>query len=145
MDQKKKYSPFDHATHNLKAHELLKKSEIKFSDWEVTTAFYASLKFIEGSLFPDTFKHPKEDEQRHYESYNDYKGEYNRFVGGTPHSCMKYFVNQNTPANIQTFYSEIYDVCHNARYKNYQVKEGDLKIAKDALESIRIYCVENQK
>lgn len=46
----KKYNAFDHASHNLKVHNYIKQST-EFPDWEITTAFYCSLKFFEGSLF----------------------------------------------------------------------------------------------
>jgi hypothetical protein len=142
---KKKYDPFAHANHNLEAHKLLRDADKDLSDWEITTAFYASLKFLEGSLFPCTYSHPGKNEVIHFDSYNDYKSSFNRFVGGTPHDCMKHFVKNNTNTDIWTSYEEIYDVCHNARYKNYQVEKEELQIAKDALEDIRSYCIQNQK
>jgi len=78
-------------------------------------------------------------------SYNDYRSIYNRFVGGSPHDAMKYFVKNNTQEDIWIVYKEIYDVCHDSRYKNYHITDEDLKIAQEALESIRRYCVENQQ
>ena len=76
----KKYDAFDHASHNLKAHNFIKESA-EFPDWEITTAFYCSLKFFEGSLFPDSYLHPgKEDEgeKRDFISYNEYKQVFSR-------------------------------------------------------------------
>lgn len=142
----KKYNAFDHATHNLNAHHHIGKAAQKFSDWEITTAFYASLKFFEGSLFPCVHQHPSQNkESDHFDTYNDYKRAYNRFVGGTPHDCMKHFVKYNTPDEIWIHYEELYDVCYNSRHKNYQIDPKDLQIAKTSLEAIRQYCIKNQK
>lgn len=140
----KKYDAFEHASHNLSAHEILKTSG-GFSDWEVTTAFYASLKFFEGALFPYEYPHPTKDEKVEYASYNDYRSAYNRFVGGTPHKAMKFFVQNNTDEDTWLSYKELYDICHDSRYKNYIINPEDLKIAQDALEVIRLYCIANQK
>lgn len=57
--QNKKYNSFDHASHNLKVNTYLRDNG-DFPDWEITTAFYTSLKFIEGSLFPFNYQHPTE-------------------------------------------------------------------------------------
>lgn len=143
----KKYNAFDHASHNLNAHNLLKKSN-DFPDWEITTAFYASLKFFEGSLFPDEYLHPgkeDKDEKREFKTYNEYKQVFSRFCQGTPHDTMKRFVQYNTTEVIWTSYKELYDVCHNSRYKNYQIEPQDLEIAQESLETIRIYCTNNLK
>ena len=139
-----KYSAFDHAGHNLKAHNVLKK-EGGFYDWEVTTAFYASLKFLEGALFPCNYKHPHTQEQTEFNTYNDYRSVYNRFIGGTPHDGMKYFVKHNTTEEIWLNYKELYDICHDSRYKNYKIVDADLAIALEALQEIKAYCIENQK
>lgn len=144
MSQKNSYSPFDHASHNLKAHNVLK-TDGNFPDWEVTTAFYASLKFFEGALFPSDYKHPNSGESTEYKTYNDYRSVYNRFINGTPHDAMKYFVKQNTNEDTWLSYKELYDICHHSRYKNYCVDEESLIIAQEALEDIRQYCIENQK
>lgn len=57
-----KYDAFAHASHNLKAHNYLRDSN-EFPDWEITTAFYCSLKFIEGCLFPNNFLHPGKESE----------------------------------------------------------------------------------
>lgn len=140
-----KYDAFDHASHNLKAHNYIKKAG-EFPDWEITTAFYCALKFFEGSLFPNTYLHPgkeSENEEREFKSYNEYKQIFTRFCGGTPHDAMKNFVRYNTSEKVWRSYSDLYDLCHNSRYKNYQVKEEDLKIARESLEAIKSYCQEN--
>ena len=143
----KKYDAFDHASHNLKAHNFIKESA-EFPDWEITTAFYCSLKFFEGSLFPDSYLHPgKEDEgeKRDFISYNEYKQVFSRFCQGTPHDVMKKFVKHNTTTEIWHSYNDLYDLCHNSRYKNYQIDPRDLTIARESLESIRTYCTANLK
>ncbi len=145
MPPNRKYDPFDHATHNLEAHKALAKADGDFSDWEITTAFYAALKFFEGSLFPNTHWHPAKNEKAHFDNYNNYKSAYNKFVAGTPHNCMKQFVKQNTTAYIWMRYDRLYDFGHNARYRNYQVDAQDLKAAKESLQAIRSYCIENQR
>lgn len=144
---KKKYNAFDHASHNLKAHHYIKQSN-KFPDWEITTAFYCSLKFLEGSLFPESYLHPgKEDEgiRRDFNSYNEYKQVFSRFCQGTPHDIMKKFVKYNTTINIWNSYNDLYDLGHNSRYKNYQIDPRDLEIARESLETIRTYCANNMK
>ena len=143
----KKYNAFDHASHNLKAHNYIKESS-NFPDWEITTAFYSSLKFFEGCLFPEIYLHPgKEDidQSKEFQSYNEYKQAFRKFCGGTPHDIMKRFVKFNTPKEIWMSYYDLYDICHNSRYKNYQINDLDLKIARESLEEIRSYCVSNIK
>lgn len=143
----KRYNAFDHASHNLLAHNFIKESS-KFPDWEITTAFYCSLKFFEGSLFPDSYLHPgKEDEgeKRDFKSYNEYKQVFSRFCQGTPHDVMKKFVKYNTTTEIWNSYNDLYDLCHNSRYKNYRIDPRDLEIARASLESIRKYCSDNLK
>lgn len=140
---KKNYSAYDHASHNLKAHNFLKESG-EFKDWEVTTAFYSSMKFFEGCLFPNDYPHPKTGEKIEFNSYNDYKSIFNRFIGGTPHESMKFFVEKNTNDEIWVSYKSLYDICHSSRYKNYMIEDGNLEIARESLEEIRQYCLENQ-
>ena len=146
MDQKM-YNAFHHASHNLKAHNYLKESS-KFPDWEITTAFYTSLKFFEGSLFPGSYLMPgKEDAAQYLEfkNYNEYKRIFHKFCRGTPHDIMKRFVQYNTTEDIWRSYSDLYDLCHNSRYKNYRVDLLDLKIARESLDLIKNYCTENLK
>lgn len=141
----KKYDAFEHASHNLKAHNYLKKST-EFPDWEITTVFYCSLKFFEGSLFPNTYLHPgkEEDEvKREFNSYNEYKQVFHRFCKGNPHDIMKRFVKYNTNDDVWSSYNDLYDVCHNSRYKNYMVAPLDLEMAKKSLDLIKNYCNAN--
>lgn len=141
---RKKYNPFDHASHNLKTHNFLKESG-DFPDWEITTAFYTSLKFIEGALFPHEYKHPNTEEITEFQTYNKYKSTYGRFKSGSPHDVMKFFVKKNLDENIWISYEDLYSICHSSRYKNYNVEVEELKIAAEALEEIRTYCIANQK
>lgn len=140
-----KYSPFNHATSNLKVHQLIKESN-EFADWQVTTAFYTSLKFIEGCLFPGTYKDPANGEARDFEKYIDYKGLYNRTMRphASPHKIMKDFVENNLE-EISGDYHDLYEICHTARYKNYKISDELLKLSLEALESIKLYCLDNQK
>jgi hypothetical protein len=143
----KKYSAFDHASHNLKAHNFIKDSG-SFEDWQITTAFYSALKFFEGCLFPSTYLHPnKEDkkEKKDFNTYNEYKQIFIRFCQGTPHDAMKRFVKYNTTEEIWSSYNDLYDLCHNSRYKNYQIENEELEIALNSLDNIRLYCTENIK
>ena len=141
-----KYCPFKHASHNLEVHNFLKESG-KYSDWQVTTAFYTSMKFFEGSLFPYQYKHPdsSKNEIVEFKTYNQYRTMFNKFVGGTPHEAMKHFVKHNTNSEIWCSYMELYDICHNSRYKNYVIKGSDLSIAIECLDDIKKYCIKNQK
>mgnify|MGYP005863525189 CR=1 FL=1 len=143
----KKYNAFDHASHNLKAHNYIKKSS-EFPDWEITTAFYTALKFFEGSLFPETYLRPgkeSENDYKQFSNYNEYKQIYRRFCQGTQHDTMKRFVQYNTTTEIWRNYTDLYDICHNSRYKNYQIDPLELDIARKSLEKIKAYCVENLK
>jgi len=138
----KKYSAFAHASHNLKAHNYIKRSA-EFPDWEITTAFYCALKFFEGSLFPDTYLAPGKEgqgEKREFGSYNEYKSLFSRFCSGTPHDVMKRFVKHNTTVDIWRSYIDLYDLFHNSRYKNYQIDSRELEMARESLEAIRAYC-----
>lgn len=143
----KKYNAFDHASHNLKAHNYLKGST-EFPDWEITTAFYSSLKFFESCLFPETYLKPgkeENDELKEFNNFNEYKQVFHRFCQGSPHDIMKRFVQYNTEDEVWRSYSDLYDICHNSRYKNYQVDALDLEIARESLSLIKKYCTENMK
>ena len=144
---KKKYDAFNHASHNLDAHKYIKASN-DYDDWQITTAFYSALKFFEGCLFPDTYLFPgkeNQEELKEFQTYNEYKGFFGRFCQGTPHDSMKRFVKNNTTTEIWNCYNDLYDLSHNSRYKNYVIEPEELQIAFDSLESIRLYCIENQK
>lgn len=140
----KKYNPFDHASHNLKTHIFLKEKG-DFPDWEITTAFYTSLKFIEGALFPYQYKHPNTEELEDFETFNKYKSTYGRFKSGTPHDITKFFVKNNLAEDVWISYEDLYSICHSSRYKNYHVEPEELQMAYEALEVIKAYCIDNQK
>jgi hypothetical protein len=141
----KRYDAFDHASHNLKAHNFIKESQ-EFPDWEITTAFYCSLKFFEGALFPSEYLKPgseDKNELKEFKSYNEYQQIFKRFCQGTPHDAMKRFVRYNTDQKIWSCYKDLYDLSHNSRYKNYQVEPEELDIVRKSLENIREYCTLN--
>ncbi len=145
----KKYNAFDHASHNLKAHNYIKEHG-NLHDWEITTAFYCSLKFFEGSLFPHEClfpgkEHEKEKQTRSFETYNEYKSFFSRFCQGTPHDSMKRFVKYNTTQEIWSSYNDLYDLSHNSRYKNYIIEEKELSMARESLEVIRAFCIKHQR
>lgn len=145
--EQKQYNAFEHASHNLKAHEYIKKSE-DFSDWQITTAFYCSLKFLEGSLFPNNYYIPSKEEEKdlkEFKNFNEYKHLFNKFCSGTPHDVMKRFVRFNTNEDISSSYIDLYDICHTSRYKNYRIEKDALEMALNSLQCIKEYCIENLK
>ena len=68
---------------------------------------------------------------------------FSRFCSGTPHDVMKRFVEYNTTVDIWHSYNDLYDLCHNSRYKNHQIDQRELEVAGESLETIKVYCADN--
>lgn len=58
---------------------------------------------------------------------------------------MKHFVKYNLNEDIWMSYEALYAICHTSRYKNYIVEKEELALAREALEIIQSFCIENQK
>ena len=134
--------PFNHAVHNFKTCLALKKLN-DYDDWVITTAFYASMKFLEDALFPNTYNHPiKYGEQKEYKTFSSYTRDFGRALGLNKHKIISNLVETYIDdIGIVNYYEDLKQSCHTARYINYQVGKDRVTMAVKAIESIKNYCV----
>lgn len=135
--------PFSHASHNYSVCYKLK--EIGgCDDWVITTAFYAGMKFLQDKLFPGDYPHPRKyEETSTFKSFSHYISSFGRLdPGSNKHQEMSKFVAANIDdEDVVNSYEDLKQSCHNARYINYDVGEDRLKMALEALETIKNFCV----
>jgi len=133
---------FEHALHNYNASKKINTLQ-DCSDWTVTSAFYASLKFLEGSLFPDEYENPnKPGDIRTYETFSQYVSAHGHLIGTNPHKIRTQLVEKHiTDSEVVNSFEDLKNACHTARYINYKVGPQRLKICLEALEVIKTYCV----
>ena len=62
----------NHARHNKEVFEFLRTSTKRFYDWEVTTAFYTALQYVNAELFPKQYEHPITKKIQNFESLDEY-------------------------------------------------------------------------
>jgi hypothetical protein len=104
-----------------------------YDDWVVTTAFYASIHYIDHKMFP----------------IKDNNGEilYNDILHAKaklrrqepPHATRKRLVSMYLDT-VSSAYNFLYDACMFARYKSYKVKPWRVAKAKRSLDEIKKYC-----
>ncbi|MCR9155357.1 MAG: hypothetical protein NXI09_14735 [Bacteroidetes bacterium] len=143
----RKYNAFDHGGHNLKVHQALCGLDIPCADWQITTAFYSSLKFLEGTLFPNNYEHPNAKSGiSAFETFQQYHRAYSQAGGvhSSRHQVMKRLAQEHTNEDVGFRFKELHELSNGARYTNYQVEAEELALAKESLEVVRLYCVENQ-
>ncbi|RIV73184.1 hypothetical protein [Flagellimonas aequoris] len=135
--------PFEHAVHNWEVCKELHKLT-KYGDWVVTTAFYSGMKFMEDTLFPNTYDHPvKPGEQNEYKTFNAYVRDFGKTLGANKHKIMSDMVNAHIDdEEVVNSYEDLKQSCHTARYINYKVGEDRVKMALEAIETIRVFCVQ---
>lgn len=143
MAHKNNFSdPFSHAAHNLKACSALQNLD-EYNDWVITTAFYSGMKFLEDKLFPKTYNHPiKHQEEKEYKTFSSYTRDFGRVLGLNKHRIMSELIEEHVDdPDIVNSYEDLKQSCHTARYINYEVGEDRVKMAIEAVESIKNHCV----
>ena len=134
--------PFLHALLNYNACNALKEIG-EYDDWVVTTAFYSGMKFLEDKLFPGDYTHPiKTGENKEYKTFTSYVRDIGRILGTNKHKVMSELVSKYIDNNeVVNSYEDLKQSCHTARYINYQIGPDRVKLAIEAIESIKNYCV----
>jgi hypothetical protein len=136
-------SPIDHANHNFKLCQLLSTSHPNFGDWVITTGHYAAIHFVSHKLFPGLYKIGGKEKNfvNFDEYYNAHKSYYRNFPHLTPHTVRAKLVNDHL-IEIRHHYKDLKDECWTARYKNYEPKASSIKMAVEAINTIRAFCDE---
>ncbi len=105
-----------HAQHNEKVCQLLW-ANVDCNDWVVTTAFYASLHYVQHEIFQFN------DGNREYLNFDNY---YNsaKFIGKRPsrHQATADLVDEHLP-DCEDSYRFLYENCMTARYHRYIIPE----------------------
>ena len=128
----------NHANHNYNACGFLK-SEGKYNDWVVTTAFYSCMHYLYVKAFPDSYI--VNNKKSNFSSFHIYYKEYKRFNPTiSKHNATIDIGAEIFPGNIAAAYKALYDDCHSARYKNYNVLPIIVETSLNSLECIRQYC-----
>ncbi len=124
----------EHALHNEQACLYLYESG-NFPDWVVSTAFYSALHFVKYKAFPLT------DNGRTFIDFDEYflKERTSRAYGTSPHDILNSLVNKHL-RNISAAYRELFDLCHTARYDDYQTSRDDVALALQNLEEVKRFC-----
>jgi hypothetical protein len=125
-----------HALHNEDVYRFLKE-EKEFIDWRVTTAFYASLHFVEHKLFPLTTTFAGKENS--FESIEEYR---NFFGKRSKHQARIHAVKNNIK-RCHTGYKELFDLSMQARYRKYHFSNFnrvDQKIER-CLNNIKQACL----
>lgn len=122
-----------HAEHNQSLCDHLIKTR-GFNDWVVTTAFYSAHHFIQHKLFPLLV------EEKEYKNFIQYYNKNQRNLGVSKHEGLILITEEFFPL-ISAEYRWLHDVCHTARYKDYNVNDFISVIARKRLQDIKNACL----
>lgn len=126
----------NHARHNRNAFNFLRTSNNRFYDWEVTTAFYSALQYVNAELFPKQYENPLNNRIQNFNSFDDYY----RLIKKCDNDCNKHSLLQEMVEEylpeIRDDYRTLKDNCWTARYDNYQIEEEIANLALDCLKNI---------
>ncbi len=117
-----------HAAHNKKLCEKLYE-ENEFRDWVITTAFYASIHYVDAQIFPRDYN------GEHLPSIDKAKA----FLQKSAHQTRLKLVQELLP-NIYKDFKFLHDNCLNARYIDYHIDEDTSQKAKKYLDTIATTC-----
>jgi len=124
----------EHARHNADACDFLNTSG-NYNDWVITTAFYSAMHFVQYKIFPLSIN------TVNYNTLSDY---YRLISGNMPariskHEAIKKLVSRELPV-LNRSYRRLFDLCHTARYVDYQSSSRITTEARNHLNSIRSFC-----
>ena len=130
-----------HGKHNKEVFNYLRSSPNKrYYDWEITTAFYSALQYVNGALFPDNYEDPYNGQIRKFSSFEEYYSRYKGIDNDTnKHRLLQQLVDEHLQ-DVRDDYRTLKDNCWTARYKNYQIEEEIADLAKECLENICEVC-----
>jgi hypothetical protein len=128
----------DHANHNADACNYLHQETYKkYSDWVITTAFYAALHYCEYLFFPYSWKVEKTETMTF--SNIDELFEYFKREMENKRSFRKRWL-RNKFSEISPIYNALYDQCQTARYHEYFFDNEEAKIAIMRMKEIQKFC-----
>lgn len=125
-----------HAIHNESTCNLLYKNG-GFNDWVVTTAYYSSIHFVYHRLFP------LQKGKILYQNFDEYytrfcsQVNYNRKCKHTETVKLVY----NELRNIGSDFKGLKDLCHTARYNDYNISIDLTNKAVKRLHNIKKVCL----
>ena len=127
----------DQARHNEEVCNHLSKYA-GFSDWIITTAFYAATHYIRGKILPFT----EIDKSGKNITFNDFESFYNakRFAHMGRHEFTYQFLVKYHP-KIADDFKILKGLSTDARYINYQMGSKNSNNARALLRNIRNYCI----
>jgi len=127
----------NHAKHNEQVCNYLNKKP-EFSDWIITTAFYAALHYVRHKIIP--YVHT--DLSGNQKKYDDFETLFDNFKKEQEgrHGFQKRFVEEHLP-KIRYQYQRLHELCQNARYYNYQYTRHDSEKAREYLKIIKDFCL----
>ena len=124
---------YNHALHNYKACQALKKMQ-DYPDWVITTAFYSALQFVKYKMFPLELEGKTFNEFENYFILQKQKG--NR---DSKHTMLVKLVKEQV-RHIHPYYRGLRQYCDNARYLNYKVNPQEVEFSLRYLEEIKKVC-----
>ena len=117
-----------HGLHNKKLCDKLYLSDpVEFNDWVVTTAFYASIHFLDHALFPCNFDSL---------TFIDINEAHRKINSSSKHQTRAILLGKLMPKH-KSDYDFLISESQNARYSNYQVNPAISKKAHTILEKIK--------
>lgn len=123
------------AGHNEQACDYLRNSGI-FSDWVITTAFYASIHYVRHYIIP------YDDDGRIYTSFETLYEDKKEDHEGR-HGFQLNLVKRNCPS-IRYQYQRLWDMSVNARYHNYKYEKTEATMAKKYLDDVKEFVLNNK-
>jgi hypothetical protein len=127
-----------HGEHNenLCDYLLTLDTEVKYNDWVVTTAFYASIHFVEHKIFPSKV------DGNEYQTFNEYCDfEHNKQNNkNSKHSLKSKLVGKRIPG-INGQYRWLMDACMNSRYSDYRVSDEKARTSNQIMKVIKQCCI----
>jgi hypothetical protein len=124
-----------HANHNRDLCLIIKELPDNYNDWVVTTSFYSCIHYVEHKMFPLTVNNVT------YQNFNKYYSDVfiKNSIPTNKHEAKIDLVDQNIKS-IASKYRWLYEICMNARYKNYIISDMIATIAVQTMEIIEKAC-----
>jgi hypothetical protein len=128
----KKEKRLQHALHNERVCSLIYNTK-DFSDWVITTAYYASLHFVSYSIFPmkEKTENGNKFDINSLDEYCNIKA-----ADRGKHNVLCNLVRNKLP-KIASEFRWLKDLCLSARYENYQQTERNAQKAFELLTMIK--------
>jgi len=126
----------EHGEHNEElCDHLLETTGDRFSDWVVTTAFYACIHFVEHKMFPLKMGGAE------FRNFGEYCNHLHKKGGRrSKHAIKADLVRKNLP-EVAVHYHKLKDACMDARYIDYRVSDEDAVLSRRAMKEVKKACL----